>query len=155
MRDVSEKKLCDAKIRLWPLLVTNRQHCRWKSRKKHFTLRSVSKKNSQSCSKQTPKKILLKKFQCEDDACDHLWWPTDNTVDGKVVKSITHFGVLQNRIHEVARSILRERCQRYKTCDAKIRLRPLLVTNRQHCRWKSGKKHYTLRSFAKQNSRSC
>ena len=100
-------------------LVTNRQHCRWKSCKKQYTIRSVSRENSQGCYKRTTKKILTKKLQCEDYACDHLCWPTDNTVDGNVVKSNKNYGVLIIRIHEVARSKLWERCQREKTCAAK------------------------------------
>ena len=108
-------------------MVKSITHFRASQSKNHQVVRSELQKHK-------------KKLQCEDDACDHLCWPTDNTVDGKVVKSITNYGVFVIRNHEVARSELCERCQREKTCDAKLRFWPSLVTNRQHCRCKSREK---------------
>ena len=73
----------------------------------------------------------------------------------EVVKSITHFGASQSRIHRVARRETWERCQREKIQGED--------NNCDHLRWptdstadeKSGKKHYTLRSVSKHKSQIC
>ena len=195
---------------MWPFLVSNRQHCWWKSCRKHYTLWSFAKQNSrnrekpeayrkkdinekvpmrgwclwpslltnrQHCRRKMVKSITnhgvfiiriheiarsklwercaRKNLRCEDRIVTIFSDQQTTLLMNKVVKSIKGIKASQNRNHEVTRSELWERCQREKTCDAKIRLWPLLMTNRQHCRWKSRKKHYTLRSFAKQKSRSC
>ena len=66
---------------LWSFLLTKRQHWRWIKWWKTLSAPKLRKLEITNLLEANFDKDVSGKLRLKDDDCDHLWWPTDNTVD--------------------------------------------------------------------------